>query len=266
MRTIVVGDVHGCLEELKELLDKAKYKPKVDKLLFLGDLVDRGPDSAGVVRYVRQLQKDAWSDFDTVNCVMGNHEEKHVRFAKREKECRETGKKNMMQVKPYFMSVHATLTEEDLQWMSSLPVGIQVNKFWIAVHAGFTPGKSAFDQDPKVMLRVRFVDEKTGAFKGLGPNFSQPDGTRYWSEMWDGSESVIYGHCVRDLERPMLDGNSKGACCLGIDTGCVFGGNLTAAIIEDDVPLKDQCRLTTVQVKAHQAYAKGWALGSDLEG
>jgi bis(5'-nucleosyl)-tetraphosphatase (symmetrical) len=254
MRSIVITDIHGCLDEAQELVEKTGYKKGTDRLICLGDLVDRGPNSKGVVDFIRKTA-------DVV--LMGNHEEKHVRYAKREKEFRETGKKNQMSARGDFLAVHHSLTEQDFEWLGSLPLVVQINKYWVGVHAGFEPFKSMEQQNPKALLRVRFVDEKTGVFKGLDPNFQQPAGTKYWSEMWDGPESILYGHCVRALDFPTLDGNNNGACCLALDTGCVFGGNLTAAVIEDDVPLDGQCRLTTVQVKSRQVYAKGWALGSE---
>ncbi|HEX8909086.1 MAG TPA: metallophosphoesterase, partial [Anaeromyxobacteraceae bacterium] len=56
VRTIVVGDVHGCLEELDELLRLVELRPGFDRLVFVGDLLDRGPDSLGVVRRARELR------------------------------------------------------------------------------------------------------------------------------------------------------------------------------------------------------------------
>ena len=74
-RTLVVGDVHGCLDELRDLLDAVHYS-SADRLVFVGDLVDRGPDSVGVVRLAQDLGAVA---------VLGNHERKHLRYEQHER-------------------------------------------------------------------------------------------------------------------------------------------------------------------------------------
>lgn len=65
-KAFVIGDVHGCLEELKELVKKLDFNPESDLLIFVGDLVNKGPYSAEVVRYVREMNG---------LCVTGNHDE-----------------------------------------------------------------------------------------------------------------------------------------------------------------------------------------------
>lgn len=56
-RKIIIGDVHGCYDELKRLLEKAKFDEAADKLIFVGDLMDRGPQSYEVFDFVRTLRK-----------------------------------------------------------------------------------------------------------------------------------------------------------------------------------------------------------------
>lgn len=65
-KIIIVGDVHGCLDELKLLLVKCQFQKKVDKLVFVGDLVNKGPYSAEVVKFVRDIG---------ASCVRGNHDD-----------------------------------------------------------------------------------------------------------------------------------------------------------------------------------------------
>ena len=76
MRYIIIGDVHGMLVELQALIEKVELRPD-DCIVFVGDLVDKGPSPEGVVRYVKALSED----YDVV-VVEGNHEEKHRRFRK----------------------------------------------------------------------------------------------------------------------------------------------------------------------------------------
>lgn len=73
--TVLVGDIHGCLEEFNELLKSIQYDSRTMRLIALGDLMDRGPDQAGCVRRVRELN---------IECVKGNHEDKHIRWFKHE--------------------------------------------------------------------------------------------------------------------------------------------------------------------------------------
>src|SRR6478609_6282102 len=72
-RTIIICDVHGCLIDFNILLDKLNYNSKEDRVILLGDLIDRGPDSIGVLHLARQLN---------LECVMGNHEHKFLKWYK----------------------------------------------------------------------------------------------------------------------------------------------------------------------------------------
>src|SRR5438128_5802137 len=71
MKTYVAGDVHGRLNQLKALIGSLDYDPKIDRLVFLGDLIDRGEDSPGVVNYVLELQAES----PNLICLRGNHEQ-----------------------------------------------------------------------------------------------------------------------------------------------------------------------------------------------
>lgn len=239
-RIVVIGDVHGCLEELDELLKKIQYTPAKMRLVFAGDLLDRGPDSVGCVRRVRELGAE---------CIMGNHEEKHLRWHKHEKKREETGKANPM--KPMAeadAAANAALSDKDWTWLKALPVKLHLKDNWYAVHAGCEPKFTLERQNPAQIMRVRYVDER-GTGKALGPNLSQPEGTVYWDQLWKGPESLIYGHCVHDLKEPRVTVVSDTVQCIGIDTGCVFGGHLTAAIFADSIEY--------VQVPAKKKYYAG---------
>ncbi len=84
---VAVGDVHGCIEEFQELLKTLQYNKDQMRLVLLGDLVDRGPDSAGCVKLARRLN---------LECIQGNHEEKHLRWRQHEIKRQNTGKSNPM--------------------------------------------------------------------------------------------------------------------------------------------------------------------------
>ena len=73
-RTFVVGDIHGCLDDLYNLLEHARFREGHDRLVLVGDLVDRGPNSAGVLRFARKLR---------ATVVLGNHEAAGLRHVLR---------------------------------------------------------------------------------------------------------------------------------------------------------------------------------------
>jgi diadenosine tetraphosphatase ApaH/serine/threonine PP2A family protein phosphatase len=229
-RVVVCGDVHGCLEELKELLRTIEYHPEWDRLVFLGDLVDRGPDSPGVVRYVRSELK--------AECVKGNHDEKPPRWCRYQANEKLTGKPNPMK-NPGAARVAEweALTEEDLKWLDRLPWTIDLAPGWVAVHAGFEPTRSLSQQRGDRMCHVRYVDCATGDMVQTPPDEEIPSHAVLWT-LWSGAQlnatweapmNAVYGHNVHDLQVPRVDRNNNGRSTFyGIDTGCCFGGRLTA--------------------------------------
>jgi hypothetical protein len=219
-RTLVVGDVHGCLGELEELLRAAEYRRGGDRLVFLGDLLDRGPDPVGVVRRVRELEAE---------CVLGNHEEKHLRYAAHEARRRtdRSYRNPMRPFDPKRAAEHASLASDDLAWIAGLPRSLALGGGWTAVHAGFVPNVPVSRQPPDWVIRLRYVDpEGRPVSRDRGEN-GEP-GVRRWAEAWRGPQSVVYGHHAQALAGPRLDEPSPGVRCIGIDTGCVYGGFLTA--------------------------------------
>lgn len=225
-RHIAVGDVHGCITELRELLALVGYRPEADSLIFVGDLVDRGPDPAGVVRYVRELQKHG-----DVITTMGNHEEKLVRWFLRVRQEKETGKPNKMSP-PHKdrLAQWQSMSDEDVRWLSDLPLAVGVAG-WSAVHAGFE-NVPMTHQKPEKVIRCRWIFENTGLMAPFKKGtLEQPDGSINWTERWRGPENVVYGHAVHSLKDPRVD-RVNGVECWGIDTGCCFGGRLTALCLE----------------------------------
>ena len=237
MRTIVIGDVHGCLEELDELLQKLELRPGRDRLVLAGDLLDRGPDPAGVVRRARELGAEG---------VMGNHEHKHLRFRQHEARSRgEPGYVNpMAPLGEPQLGQHRSLTEDDWAYLARLPIWLRLAPDWVLVHAGFEPIRPLDQQHEAACLRVRYVDER-GRAVPLKRKGDKPEGSVRWATLWKGPDSVVYGHAVYDRRDPRADAPSPGVRCLGIDTGCCFGGRLTALVLPS---------LETVQVQARATY------------
>lgn len=223
-RTIIIGDVHGCLDELIELLEVVGYSPNTEqRLILLGDLMDRGPDPVGVVRYARSISAE---------CVLGNHDDKHLRWRKHEARQFETGKSNPMKMASLRVEQNAQLSIEDVAWLSGLPRVLRVDPNWALVHGGFQPQYPVEKQDPKRVICMRYLDDDN-QLVALDRCLEQPEGSVFWTERWKGPESVVYGHAVHDLVTPRID-EFPGGRCIGIDTGCCYGGMLTAFIPEED--------------------------------
>jgi bis(5'-nucleosyl)-tetraphosphatase (symmetrical) len=226
MRIIVIGDIHGCLEEFKQLLEKLTLESS-DRVICAGDLVDRGPDSAGVVARVRESGYEA---------VMGNHDEKHVRFARHEARKKESPTyKNPMKFDERRRSEHDQLSIADKDFLAALPYYLRFEhegRQWLVTHAGIPSDKPIDNIDPRKLVRCRTTDKDTGAYSSTGDPMETGPNAVYWVETWKGPESVVYGHIVHDDMHPRIESppGLEDVMTMGIDTGCCFGGSLTAAV------------------------------------
>lgn len=242
-RTIFIGDVHGCIDELQELVRKVGFDHTRDRIIMVGDLVDRGPDSAGVVRFVRN------QGFD---CVAGNHDNKLGRFFKHEQKVKLSKKKykNPMRLRDDKRAAYDALTTDELRWLVDLPNFIYLGESnTLVVHAGVQPGREPLGQPGNVYRHIRYVNEQTYDLEKLDTTtFAQPKGSKLWGELYNGSLTVVHGHHVGNLTTPQVHTNSNGGRVIGIDTGCCFGGKLTAWIFNTDG--SDDC----VQVDAKKVH------------
>lgn len=244
-RFVFVGDVHGCLEELDALLAEVSPRPE-DRLFFVGDLVDRGPDSLGVVRRVRDLL----ARHPGSAAVCGNHEEKALRYHERGRAIEAWTE----QASP-----------DEWAFLDGLPLVVPVPEVGgVVVHAGFFPrffakegavgavgpgwrhekGKRAERQ--KRFLRVRRVNAE-GEMIALG---HEVEGDPHWSELYDGREGhAFFGHDPQLWPPEPL----RARHATGLDTGCCFGGRLTAAVLEAG---QDPRAARFVSVPARGRYAE----------
>ena len=194
-RTIVVGDVHGCLWELERLLKKVGFE-KGDRLVMVGDLVAKGPDSQGVLELLREREALA---------VLGNHDAHLLRYRRGE------------EMKRHHEKVAGTLKKADWRWLEERPLYLRFEELGIAVvHGGLMPGVRLKKQKREHLLNLRSIDEDGG------PS-SRVDGGEPWGRHWKGPEKVLFGHdALRGLQRWRY--------ATGLDTGCVYGRRLTAAL------------------------------------
>jgi serine/threonine protein phosphatase 1 len=197
-KIFVVGDVHGCLDVLKRLIDNIGWNPSNDRLIFIGDYIDRGKDAKGVVDFVLKLKEDS----PLVQCLIGNHEQMFLDYLSGVDSQSSLLNGGLSTLKSY---KEVRLRHEDplipsthLDFFSSLLSMIELEQYYI-VHAGFRPNIRIEDQDFIDMIWIR--DE-----------FIYSD--------YDFGKVVIFGHTP--FNSPMIMKNK-----IGIDTGAVYGNRLT---------------------------------------
>ncbi len=205
-RTFVIGDIHGCSQALADLLKIMEPIHAGDTIVFIGDYIDRGPDSKGVVDIILNLRKK----HPRVITLMGNHEFMFINALKGNgvKECLAMGGDTTF--RSYGMpldslqDIHAKIPTEHLIFFQELLLYCE-DQDYIYVHAGLQPGLHLTQQSMDWLLWAR------ENFIGLTHDFGK---------------KVIYGHTPFD--KPKTDANK-----IGIDTGAVYGGHLTCLILPD---------------------------------
>lgn len=199
-RILFIGDVHGCLDELQDLLAACGHG-REDQVVLVGDLTAKGPDSQGVVQLARE------SGF---SAVLGNHDD-HV-LHMRDKDPHEAKRE-------HHAKVAASLRPEDLRWLAGLPLTLTFEAeagTYLAVHGGLVPGVPLEAQARKELLNLR-------SLRADGSPSRRIEGTP-WGALWPGPAHVVYGHdAVRGLQQHPF--------ATGLDTGCVYGNRLTALMV-----------------------------------
>lgn len=200
-RTIIIGDVHGCHSELAKLLRMVSVVPEVDRVIFIGDLINKGPDS-----------KRVWDLFCSVGgeSILGNHEWNLLRLldgADRKHT------KYVQGLESSFGSQFPVFVDAVRTWPLWMDLGD-----YLLVHAGLAPGKHPSETEPRILTSIRTWD-------GCGKNLSDPAHVP-WFELYDGNQTIVFGHWA-------ALGGLNHENIIGLDTGCVYGGALTALILPD---------------------------------
>lgn len=240
MRFIFIGDVHGCIDEFMELVRLVDVRSG-DRVICLGDFMDKGPDPVACVRFARQ------SGFSS---ILGNHEQKHLKWRRNEARAKaDPSYTNKMKRLPEeARAQNAALGDDDIAWLESLPALLEPFPGFVAVHGGLFPGIPLTKQPTDAILRARYVN---AAGEHLALDWESPTpippGARHWSSVYDGVHNVVYGHEPHSLTTVRQSRSPSGSVCFGIDTGCVHGGHLTALILEA------QC-VSFVQARARRVY------------
>lgn len=216
-----VGDIQGCALELELLLERAGFRPGAHRLIPLGDTINRGPDAPGVLDRLEQAGAEP---------ILGNHERAliDILYSGTVPPWAEGPRSAYTQLKA------AGRWEAEMKRIAQWPLWRE-GPGWIAVHAGLHPNRRPAHTHPAFLTEVRFCDEE-GRQPGHVPKgtLAPPDGFKPWFDHYSGEKTVIFGHWAqRGLVRI---GNSR-----GLDTGCVYGGQLTGLWWPED---------TVVQVDA----------------
>ena len=200
-RTIIVGDVHGCLDELQALLRQCGVI-RGDRVVLAGDLVAKGPDSRGVVQLVREIGALA---------VLGNHDDFCIDVWRRRHQAEARRPRRWLL---------DTLDESDWAFLESLPLFLRLGAEReggpevAVVHAGAVPGVPLEEQERENLLSLRSLVGGSAPSRRLLMRWP-------WAAAWRGPEHIVFGHdAVRGLQQYPL--------ATGLDTGCVYGRELTA--------------------------------------
>lgn len=231
-RSIVIGDVHGCYDELMDLLDKCQVTA-CDRIISLGDILDRGPKIRESVDFFMKHE-----------AILGNHEEKWLRRQETDR------------------SIYSILEPNHFEWFKTLPKFLRLPEYTgpdgqpvVLIHAGCLPSVPLERQTDRILMHVSNVKPP-----GIGSRDDQgriqhgywradtetwwtskaPEGALYWASIYDGSNGfVVFGHSV-------FTEVAHFPHALGIDLGACFGRQLCALVLPDwrfvTVPAREDYR------------------------
>ncbi|KAL8619120.1 hypothetical protein ACOMHN_019392 [Nucella lapillus] len=210
----VVGDVHGCFEELCELLQLAGSRRANPFVVFVGDMINKGPQNMDVLRLVEEKTKQGQAA-----CVRGNHEETIL------KELWSLKYHEEQYSLPERYKWLLDLTGEDFTFLQELPYTLSIPSLSVlVVHGGLVPGKPLEFQSLEDLSHMRnIVQEDYFSGRGLVGSSSLAVGEA-WASLWRGPQHVYFGH---DARRRL----QRWPFATGLDTGCLYGGALTGAFI-----------------------------------
>ena len=209
MKHYVIGDVHGCYLTLLTLINKLPFE-KGDKLVFVGDYIDRGKFSKEVVEYIKEM-----NELGDAIAIKGNHEVMACDFYNNDPNGRiwmiNGGKETIQSYYPKhapemidYYSDDFKIDQDHLDWMASLPLSYETEKYFI-VHAGVRPNIALAEQheDDLIWIRNHFLNSD-----------------------YDWGKTIVFGHT------PMKDINLELSNKIPVDTGCCFDFKLSCICLE----------------------------------
>ena len=214
-RIIAIGDIHGCHQEFSELLTLLQLKP-ADRLILLGDLVNRGPHSIKVIELAQKHNAIA---------LLGNHEARLLKAYRRQ---------DPSGLRANDLLTYQKMRTKDWHFLEGMKLTHEEPELdTVFVHGGFLPKGSWKKQPLEVVTRIQSIDKD-----GVPRKRREAPDALPWADFWTGPPFVIYGHSPR-AEVYKRDWS------LGLDTACAMGGKLTAYILPEK---------HIIQVYAHQSY------------
>ncbi|KAK9766715.1 hypothetical protein K7432_004021 [Basidiobolus ranarum] len=219
-RLIVIGDVHGNLSPFNELLEKLNYNSSHDHLVLTGDIIGKGPQSIEVLKKAKEVK---------AGCVRGNHDNLLIEWRQFLQQLSSSADKNpfptdLKPKSPYY-PLARKLDSELYEYLTSCPIILSVPRYSLYIlHAGVDPTRPMVEQDATVVMNVKnlLADGTPTRHNKLG---------KHWSDLWnlkqeaigENATTIVYGHqASRGL-------NIK-PYSIGLDTGCVYGRQLTAMV------------------------------------
>lgn len=193
-RTVIVGDVHGCLAELRDLLRAVDARPE-DRLISVGDLIGKGPDSRGVLEWAMRTPN--------LEGVLGNYELRFLEAWRRG--VRPDGKARDRETLRQLGDAY----ESGMRFLSRWPMTLSGDGF-LVVHAGFDPREGLEWQSAAQLANLRRL----------------PDTGEPWYERYADRRLVVFGHWARP--EPLVRAN-----VVGLDSGCVYGASLSALVLPE---------------------------------
>ena len=210
MRTYAIGDIHGCLDKLEGLVKRCQSDAKDEsaKFVFLGDFIDRGPDSRGVVQYLIDFQARRPGQ---AICLCGNHEDLALNAIDDTRQIDQWVVYNGgdKALRSYGVKSPSELPQDHVAWLRALPTHHD-DGLRFFVHAGVNPDRPLDRQDRHDLLWIR-----------------EP----FLSNTRDFGRFIVHGHTPLNTGAPDLRRNR-----VNLDTAAVLGGPLTAAMFDDGAP------------------------------
>ncbi len=201
-RIFAIGDIHGCLSKLEDLLKRLPINWKADILIFLGDYVDRGPESCQVLELLLALDS---SYPGHIIFLKGNHEDMFLRYLDGDLSGLYLSIGGAETLKSYPKGSNGPeIPGAHMDFLKNLRPYYETDHY-IFVHAGLRPGLPLKKQDPSDLMWIR---------------------SEFIRSSYDWGKKVIFGHTPFSV--PLIEKNK-----IGIDTGAVYGGRLTGLVLPD---------------------------------
>ena len=210
-KIFAIGDIHGCLWSLEKLLNILPVNWGKDLVIFLGDYIDRGPDPRGVIEKILEL-KEFYKD--KIITLKGNHEwmfERFLRGIDIDVFLYNGGGATLRSY--YNKEGYLEIPEEHLRFLKELKLYYETDNY-IFVHAGLRPGKELKEQSEEDLLWIR---------------------ESFYLSEYKFPKTIVFGHTP--FPAPLILEDR-----IGIDTGCVYGGALTAIELPEKKIYQIECR------------------------